>query len=156
VLGQQANNQRSKSRDVDGTDSSLARKQAIYEELIIPYGEFGVLLLSAILVVGVLLGRFSVPPIEKNKSLGAEIAAFLSDSVSMAVQPESARSRGSKGSSALYASQIRGKKAHKTRHHNEFADQRARQLDRVQSVDCSDSGKDKATNGVKPRCQLTP
>jgi hypothetical protein len=156
MFGQWASNQRSKSRNVDGTDPYLARKQAIYEELIIPYGEFGVVFLSAILVVGVLLARFSVPPIEKYKSLGAEIGAFLSDNVSPAVQPENARSRGSKGSSALYASQIRTRKAHKTRHHNEFADQRARQLVRLQTVDCSGSGKDKATNGVKPGCQLTP
>jgi hypothetical protein len=156
MFGLNVRNRQSKSRDVDGTDRSLALKQAAYEDLTIPYGEFGVLFLSAVLVVIVLLGGFSASPTERNKGLGAGLVAFLSDSVGLAVEPANVRSRGSKGSSARYASRTRGRTAHKYRHHDEIADQRARQLVRVQTVDCSDPGKNKAANGVRPQCELAP
>jgi hypothetical protein len=78
-------NQQSKSRDVDGTDHFPTHEQTTYEELIIPCGEFGVLFMGAVLIVVVFLGGFSTSPTEKNKSVGAGIAAFLSYGVSMAV-----------------------------------------------------------------------
>jgi len=149
-------NQQSKWRDVDGTHHFSTHEQTACEELIIPCGEFGVLFVSAVLIVVVFLGGFSTSSTERNKSMGDGIAAFLSYGVSMAVEPASARSRGSKGSSAPHASQARGRKAHKYRHHNEVADQRDRQLVTVQTVDCFDLGKDEAMNRVKPRCEFVP
>jgi hypothetical protein len=142
----------SESLDADGTDHSLAHKQAAYEELIIPCGELGVLFMSAVLVVVVLLGGFSTLPAENNKSVGSGIAAFLSRGVSVAIEPANARLRGSKGSLALHASEARGSKVHRYRHHNDVARQRERQLVKAQTVDCLDSSKDEATNGVRPLC----
>jgi hypothetical protein len=89
-LGANVNNQQSESLDADGTDHSLTHKQAAYEELIIPCGEFGVLFVSAVLVVVVLLGGFSTLPAENNKSVSGGIAAFLSNGV---VWPLSRRMR---------------------------------------------------------------
>jgi hypothetical protein len=146
-LGQTVNNQQPESLDAGGTDH-----QAAYEELIIPCGEFGVLFMSAVLVVVVLLGGFSTLPAENDKSVGSGIAAFLSRGVGTPIEPTNARLRGSKGSLALHASEARGRKVHGYRHHNEVPRQRQRQLVKMQTVDCLDLSKDEATNGVRPPC----
>jgi hypothetical protein len=69
-------NQQSKWRDVDGTDHFSTHEQTACEELIIPCGEFGVLFVSAVLIVVVFLGGFSTSPTERNKSMGDGIQHF--------------------------------------------------------------------------------